>query len=58
VHASARIGFLHSFVKPEGRLRIGDALAALGRSNGLSNADVEALSTVREQTPATPLSFK
>lgn len=45
-------------VKPEGRLRIGDALAALGRNSGLSNADVEVLSAVREQTPATPLSLK
>lgn len=45
-------------VKPEGSLRIGDALGALGRNNGLSNADVEVHSAVREQTPATLLSFK
>jgi antitoxin FitA len=45
-------------VKPEARLRLGDALAALGRKVGLTNADVEALNQVRDKTPATPLRFE
>lgn len=45
-------------VKPEARVRLGDALAALGRQIGLSNEDVEALDQIRDKTPAEPLSFE
>ena len=49
---------LASAVKPETRIRVGDALAALGRSIGLTNEDVEILNQVRDKTPAEPLKFE
>ena len=45
-------------VKPETRVRIGDALTALGRKIGLSNEDVEIFNQVRDKTPAEPLRFE
>lgn len=42
-------------VKPETRIRMGDALTALGRKLGLSNADVEALDKARARKPAKPM---
>jgi plasmid stability protein len=45
-------------VKPEARLRLGEALAALGRQVGLTNDDVEALEQMRDKTPAEPLRFE
>jgi plasmid stability protein len=44
-------------VKPEVRVRLGEALAALGRKVGLTNDDVEVLAQVRDKTPAEPLRF-
>jgi len=44
-------------VRPEARVRLGDALAALGRQVGLTNEDAEALHQARDRTPAEPLSF-
>ncbi len=44
-------------VKPESRLRLGEALAALGREIGLSNEDFEVFDQVRDKTPAEPLRF-
>jgi plasmid stability protein len=49
---------LANAVKPETRVRLGDALAALGRTIGLSNKDVEVLERVRDRTPAKPLKFE
>ena len=49
---------LASAVKPESRLRMGDALAALGRKIGLTNEDVEIFNQVRDKTPAEPLRFE
>lgn len=49
---------LSMVVKPEARVRIGDALSALGRNIGLSNEDVDSLAQVRDRQPATPLSFE
>jgi len=49
---------LSMVVKPEARVRIGDALSALGRNTGLSNEDVDSLAQVRDRLPATPLSFE
>jgi antitoxin FitA len=49
---------LASAVKPETRVRVGDALAALGRTLGLTNEDVEILDRVRDKTPAEPLKFE
>jgi plasmid stability protein len=49
---------LASAVKPEARVRVGDALAALGRTIGLSNEDLEIFDRVRDRTPAEPLKFE
>ena len=42
-------------VKPEARVRMGEALAALGRTLSLTNADFEVFDEVRDKTPAKPL---
>lgn len=49
---------LANAVKPEARIRVGDALAALGRKIGLTNADFEVFDQVSDKTPAEPLRFK
>lgn len=48
---------LSAAVKPEKRVRMGDALAAVGRKIGLTNDDFAVFETVRDKTPAKPLSF-
>jgi plasmid stability protein len=45
-------------VKPETRVRLGDALVALGREIGLTNEDVEVLTQARDNTPAEPVKFE
>lgn len=45
-------------VKPEARVRLGDALAELGRKIGLTNKDFEVLEQARDKTPAVPLRFE
>ena len=49
---------LANVVKPEARVRVGDALAALGRKIGLTNEDFEVFDRVRDKTPAEPLGFE
>jgi plasmid stability protein len=49
---------LATAVKPETRVRLGDALAALGRKIGLTNEDLEVFNQVRDNTPAEPLRFE
>ena len=49
---------LASAVKPETRIRVGDALAALGRKIGLTNEDFEIFNQVRDKMPADPLRFE
>ena len=49
---------LANAVKPESRLRLGDALAALGREIGLTNQDFEVFEQVRDTSPAEPLRFE
>ena len=44
-------------VKPEARVRLGDALAALSRDMGLTNEDFEVFERVSDRAPATPLGF-
>ena len=39
-------------------VRMGDALAALGRTIGLTNKDFEVFDQVRDKTPAKPLGFE
>lgn len=48
---------LAAAVKPEKRVRVGEALAAIGRKIGLSNEDFATFENVRDKTPAKPLSF-
>ncbi len=45
---------LANAVKPESRVRMGDALAALGRKIGLTNEDFEIFDQVRDNVPAEP----
>ncbi len=49
---------LSSAVKPEKRVRLGDALAALGRKIGLTNEDLTVLDQARDKTPAEPMRFE
>lgn len=49
---------LANAVKPEARVRLGDALAALGRKLGLENEDFEVFNAVQGKTPAEPLGFE
>jgi plasmid stability protein len=44
--------------KPETRVRLGEALAALGRKVGLTNEDFEVFQEARDKTPAEPLRFE
>ncbi len=46
---------LEAAVKPKERLLLGDALAALGRSAKLTQADVDALTAHRDKTLAEPM---
>lgn len=45
-------------VKPEARVRVGDALAALGRKLGLTNEDFRVFDQVRDKTPVEPPRFE
>ena len=49
---------LAAAVNPETRVRLGDALAALGRKIGLANEDFEIIHKTRDKTPAEPLRFE
>jgi plasmid stability protein len=49
---------LSNAVKPETRVRLGDALAALGREIGLTNEDFEVFADVRDKTPAEPMGLE
>lgn len=42
-------------VRPEGRLRLGTALAEIGQEYGVTKADIEALEQVRAMRPAEPM---
>jgi plasmid stability protein len=45
---------LAAAVKPEGRLRVGDALAAIGRRIGMTDEDVAHIESLRDQMPSEP----
>jgi len=49
---------LASAVKPETRVHMGEALAALGRKIGLTNEDFEIFNQARDKTPAEPMRFE
>ncbi|MFT4220012.1 MAG: stabilization protein [Microbacterium sp.] len=48
---------LSAALVPSGRLRLGDALASLGRDLALTDEDVATLDAVRDRTPAEPLTL-
>lgn len=48
---------LAAVVKPEKRVRVGEALTTIGRRIGLTNEDFAVFERVRDKTPAKPLSF-
>ena len=48
---------LAAVVKPEKRVRMGEALAAIGRKIGLTYEDFAVFEAVRDKTPPKPLSF-
>jgi antitoxin FitA len=45
-------------VKPAKRVRLGDALAALGRKVGLNDGDIAAIDQMRDKSPAKPMKFE
>jgi antitoxin FitA len=45
-------------VKPEMRVRLGEALMALGGEIGLTNKDFEIFDRVKDKTPIEPLRFE
>jgi plasmid stability protein len=49
---------LATAVKPGSRVRLGEALSALGRKVGLTNEDFEVFQQARDMTPAEPLRFE
>ena len=49
---------LEKAARPEGRIRLGSMLAAIGREAGLTNKDVEAIQGHHDQTPAAPMTFE
>lgn len=49
---------LETTVRPPERLRLGTALAELGRRAGLTNEDFVALEQVRDKIPAEPMRFE
>ena len=48
---------LESTVRPPERLRLGTALAELGRRVGLTDDEAEHLNQLRDKTPAEPMRF-
>lgn len=48
---------LAAAVKPASRVRVAEALAAIGRKIGLTNEDFAVFESVRDKTPAEPLRF-
>jgi plasmid stability protein len=56
------LAILEAAALPEGRLRLGTALAEMSRKHGVTNADVEALERAieaeRDRRPAEPMRFE
>jgi plasmid stability protein len=48
---------LEKAARPEGRIRLGSLLAAIGREAGLTTKDVEVIQRQRDQTAAEPMTF-
>lgn len=45
-------------MKPPQRVRLGDALAALGRKVGLTDKDIAVIEQMRNMSPAEPMKFE
>jgi antitoxin FitA len=49
---------LEKAAEPEGRVKLGSLLAAIGRDAELTDEDVDSLLDGRDKTPAEPMSFE
>jgi plasmid stability protein len=49
---------LEKAARPEGRLKLGSLLAAIGREADLTTRDVEVIQRHRDQTPGEPMTFE
>jgi plasmid stability protein len=49
---------LEKAARPEGRIKLGSLLAAIGRDAGLTQDDVEAIQQRRDPIPAVPMTFE
>jgi plasmid stability protein len=49
---------LEQAVKPAKRVRLGDALAALGRKVGVTDEDIAAIDQMRDKSLAKPMKFE
>ena len=49
---------LERAVKPAKRIRLGDALATLGRKVGLTDEDLAIIDQTRDKSPAEPMKFE
>jgi plasmid stability protein len=49
---------LEAAVRPEGRLRLGTTLQAIGQKYDITKADIEAIERVRDTRPAEPMTFE
>jgi plasmid stability protein len=49
---------LERAVKPPKRVRLGDALAALGRKVGLTEENIAVIDQARDRSPAKPVNFE
>lgn len=49
---------LEKAAKPDGRVKLGSLLADIGREAGLTEEDVDGLNSIRDATPAEPVSFE
>ena len=49
---------LEKAAKPEGRVKLGSLLLAIGADAGLNDADVEIFETMRDKTPVQPIRFE
>lgn len=49
---------LETAAMPEGRVKLGSLLAAIGREAGLTDEDAQTFTTLRDKTRAEPMSFE
>jgi len=49
---------LEKAAKPEGRIKLGSLLAAIGREAGLTHKDVESILQHPDRKPAKPMTFE